>query len=222
MINVDVKVGSKVIATRLQKVLPEIIHFNQNACVKGRTIFDAVRTIDDIMKFTERYQMSGLLVAIDFQKAFNSSNHDFMSNALSVFNFGPSLIRWIQILYKNISSTVMNNGYTTAPFKIFRGVRQGDPLSPYLFIICLEILAINIRLNKDIHGIMVGNEEIKLEAFADDMTAFLRDHASLDTFLNMVHSFSLHSGLKVNFEKTEVLFFGKRSKTNDEDCHISC
>ena len=143
--------------------------------MKGRTIFDAVRTIDDIMEFTERYQMNGLLVAIDFQKAFDSINHDFMFKALSVFNFGPSLIRWIQILYKNISSTVMNNGYTTAPFKIFRGVKQSDPLSPYLFIICLDILVSNIRLNKDIHGIMVGNEEIKLQIFADDMTAFLRD-----------------------------------------------
>ena len=210
------------IATRLQKVFPEIIHFNQNAYVKGRTIFDAVRTIDDIMEFTERYQMNGLLVAIDFQKAFDSINHDFMFKVLSVFNFGPSLTRWIQIFYKNISSTVMNNGYTTAPFKIFRGVRQGDPLSPYLFVICLEILAINIRLDKDIHGIMVGNEEIKLETFADDMTAFLRDPASLDTLLNTVDSFSLHSGLKINFEKTEVLFFGKRSKTNNGDCHISC
>ena len=105
--------------------------------------------------------MNGLLVAIDFQKAFDSINHDFMFKVLSVFKFGPSLITWIQIFYKNVSSTVMNNGYTTPPFKIFRGVRQGDPLSPYLFIICLEILGINIRLNKDIHGIMVGNEEIK-------------------------------------------------------------
>ena len=160
--------------------------------------------------------MNGLLVAIDFQKAFDSINHDFMFKALSVFNFGPSLIRWIQIFYKNISSTVMNNGYTTAPFKIFRGVRQGDPLSPYLFIISLEILAINIRLNKDIHGIMVGNEEIKLEIFADDMTAFLRDHASLDTLLNMVDSFSLHSGLKINFEKTEVLFLGNDQESTME------
>ena len=176
MINVDAKIGSKVIATRLQKVLPEIIHFNQNAYVKGRTIFDAVRTIDDIMGSTERNQMEGLLVSIGFHKAFDSINHSFMCKALSVFNFGPSLIRWIQIFYKNISSTVMNNGYTTAPFKIFRGVRQGDQLSAYSFIICLEI-----RLHKDIHRIMVGNEEIKLEIFADDMTAFLGDHASLDT-----------------------------------------
>ena len=123
-------------ATRLPKVLPEIIHFNQNAYVKGRTIFDAVRTIDDIMEFTERYQMNGLLVATDFQKAFDSINHDLMFKALSVFNFGPSLIRWIQIFYKNISSTVMNNDYTTAPFKILRGVRQGDhyPLIHIYFV----------------------------------------------------------------------------------------
>ena len=71
-------------------------------------------------------------------------------------------------------------------------------------------------LNKDIHGIMVGNEEIKLEIFADDMTAFLRDHASLDTLLNMVDSFSLHSGLKINFEKTEVLFLGNDQKSTME------
>ena len=74
----------------------------------------------------------------------------------------------------------MNNGYTTALLR-YSGLRQGDPLSPYLFIICLEILAANRRLNKDIQGIMVGNEEIKLEIFADDMTSFLRNHASLDT-----------------------------------------
>ena len=147
LINVDAKIGSKVTATRLQKVLGEIIHFNQNAYVKGRTILDAVRTIDDISEYTER--ISGLLVAIDFQKAFDSINRSFMIKALSALNFGPSLIHWIQTFYKNITSTVMNNGYTTTPFQLLRGVRQGDPLSPYLVIICLEILAIDIRRNKD-------------------------------------------------------------------------
>ena len=71
-----------------------------------------------ILEFKERYQMDGLVhVAKDFQKVFDSINHDFMFKALSVFIFGPSLIRWIQIFYKNISSTVMNNGYTTAPLR---------------------------------------------------------------------------------------------------------
>ena len=63
---------------------------------------------------------------------------------------------------------------------------------------------------------MVGNEEIKLEIFADDMTAFLKDHASLDTLLNMVDSFLLHSGLKLNFEKTKVLCLGNDHKSTTE------
>ena len=147
-----------------------------------------------------------MLVAIDFQKAFDSINHGFMFKALSIFNFGPSLTRWIQTFYKNVSSTVMNNGYTTAPFKVLRGVRQGDPLSPCLFIICLEILAINTRLNKEIQGILVDNEEIKLEIFAGDLTAFIRNHASLHALLNTVDSFTLCSVL--SYEKTEVMFLG--------------
>ena len=206
LINVDAKIGSKAIAMRLQNVLAEIIHFNQNAYVKGRTILDAVRTIDDILEYAERKSINGLLVAIDFQKAFDSVNRNFMVKALSAFNFGPSgLIHWVQTFYKNVQSKVMNNGYTTAPFQVLRGVRQGDPLSPYLFIICLEILAINIRLNKDIKGILVDYEEIKLEMFADDLTSFHRDHTSPTPLFDTIETFTLFSGLKVNFDKTEVI-----------------
>ena len=210
LINVDAKIGSKVIATRLQKVLGEIIHFNQIAYVKGRTILDAVRTIDDILEYTERENISGLLVAIDFQKAFDLIKRSFMVKALLAFKFGPSLIHWIQTFYKNITSTVMNNGYTTTPFQILRGVRQGDPLSPYLFIICLEILAINIRHNKEIQGIVVDNEEIKLEVFADDLTSFLKDGASLNALLGTIECFTLYSGLKLNYDKTELMLLGNQ------------
>ncbi|KAL9964972.1 hypothetical protein ACROYT_G028690 [Oculina patagonica] len=211
LINVDAKIGSKAIALRLQKVLAEIIHFNQNAYVKGRTILDAVRTIDDILEYTERKKINGLLVGIDFQKAFDSVNRNFMVEALSAFNFGPSLIHWVQTFYKNISSTVMNNGYTTTPFQVLRGVRQGDPLSPYLFIICLEILAINVRLNENIKGIIVDKEEIKLEIFADDLTSFLRDRTSLNALFETIDCFSSCSGLKVNYEKTEAMWLGNHN-----------
>ena len=84
----------------------------------------------------------------------------------------------------------MNNGYTTTPFQILRDVRQGDPLSPYLFIICLEILAINICHNKEIQGIVLDNKEIKLEVFADDLTSFLRDGALLNALLGTIECFT--------------------------------
>lgn len=210
LINVDAKIGSKAIATRIQKVLPDIIHFNQNAYVKGRTILDAVRTIDDILEYTQRKGINGLLVAIDFQKAFDSVSRRFMFKALSAFNFGPSLIHWVKTFYNNISSAVMNNGYTTTPFQVLKGVRQGDPLSPYLFIICLEILAIDIRCNKEIQGILVDKEEIKLEIFADDLTVFLKNYTSLNALFATVESFTLCSGLQINYEKTEAMFLGKQ------------
>ena len=152
-----------------------------------------------------------MLVAIDFQKAFDSVNRRFMVEALSAFNFGPSLIHWVQTFYKNISSTVMNNGYATTPFQVLRGVRQGDPLSPYLFIICLQILAINVRLNENIKGIIVDKEEIKLEIFADDLTSFLRDRTTFDVLFKTIDCLTSCSGLKVNFEKTEVMLLGNHN-----------
>ena len=85
----------------------------------------------------------------------------------------------------------MNNGYTTGPFQILKGVRQGDPLSPYLFIICLEILAILICDNKDIQGIQVDGDEIKLEIFVDDLTVYFRNHSSLNALFNTRFYFML-------------------------------
>ena len=208
LINLDTKIGSKAIARRLQEVIPDIIHYNQNAYVKGKSIFDTVRAIDDILEFTEREKIQRLMVAIDFKKAFDSVNRNFMLETLSAFNFGPTFIRWIRTFYQNITSSVMNNGFSTGPFNIRRGVRQGDPLSPYLFIICLETLAINVRGNKNIQGILVGKEEIKLEMFADDVTAFLRNTRSFEALLHTADLFSKCSGLEINPEKTECMVLG--------------
>ena len=79
------------------------------------------------------------------------------------------------MFYNNITSCVTNNGFSTSFFNLKRGVRQGDPLSTSLFIIVLELLAISIRNNDQIRGIMVDGNELKLVVFADDMTSFVRD-----------------------------------------------
>ena len=84
-------------------------------------------------------------------------------------------------------------------------MRQGDPLSPYLFIIVLEVLAISIRNNKDIQGIVVDGFEIKLELFADDLTVFLRNDGSFRHLLALISKFGICSGLVINFDKTEIL-----------------
>ena len=152
LINVDVKIGSKAIAKRLETVLPNIIHYNQCAYVKGRTIFNEIRTVDDVMEFTERYNINAKMICIDFKKAFDTVSRDFLFKTLDAFGFGNSFTQWVHTFYKNISSCVLNNGFSTAPFSVERGVRQGDPLSAYLFIMVLEILCIYKHTQKQRHS----------------------------------------------------------------------
>ena len=209
LLNVDVKIASKALAIRLAKVLPEIIQVDQYAYVKGRTIFDAIRTIDDIMEYTKIKQIPGLMVAFDFEKAFDSLSWTFLFKALNSFNFGKSFISWVSVLYCNISSCILNNGFSTQMFDVGRGVRQGDPLSAYLFIVALELLLINIRHDKNIKGITVEDREIKLTAFADDLTTFLQGIESFERLSITIDRFGICSGLKLNTEKTEALWLGK-------------
>ena len=99
------------------------------------------------------------MVFIDFQKAFDRVEWEFLFKCLEVFNFGPDFLRWVKVFYKNIQSCIMNNGMTSNYFTLERGVRQGDPLSPYLFIVVVETLAIAIHQNPAIKGIFIGKEE---------------------------------------------------------------
>ena len=157
------------------------------------------------------------MLAVDFQKAFDSVNRKFLYSTLAAFNFGPTFIQWIHTFYQNITSSVLNNGFSTGPFEIQRGVRQGDPLSPCLFIIILEVLAISIRENDDIQGIVVDGVEIKIEVFADDLTAFLRNDRSLKYFLDVILKFGNCTGLSINLAKTEMLILGNTCVTPAQD-----
>ena len=147
------------------------------------------------------------MVAFDFQKAFDSVNSNFLHKTLSTFGSGPSFIQWVRTFYQNISSCVVNNGFATGHFPIQRGVRQGDPLSPYLFIIVLEVLAIRIQGDASIRGVNVDGNDIKLQIFADDLTGFVRNEQSFNRFLDTTEEL----GLRINYDKTEVLFLGNQT-----------
>ena len=102
----------------------------------------------------------------------------------------------------------MNNGFTNGYFKIKKGVRQGDPLSAYLFTLVIE-MAIQIRSDSTIKGVSIGGKETKLSIFADDLTAFLANKASYNNLIAILEKFYKVSGLKVNNDKTEAYWLGK-------------
>ena len=135
--------------------------------------------IDDLVQVTDIYKIPGLLFGIDFIKAFDSLNRAYLYRVLNKCKFGPVIQKWVETFYKNINACVINNGITTNYFPMEKGVRQGDPLSPNLFMLCLETVAECISSNNNIKGIYFGKACFKLNIYADDMTVFLADLESL-------------------------------------------
>ena len=114
-----------------------------------------------------------------------------------------------------MTSCIINNGTLSASFEINRGVRQGDPLSPYLFIIAVELLAVSIRSCSEINGIKIDSKEFKMVQYADDLTAFVSDISSAQCLFKLLDRFEKCSGLKVNYTKTEAMWIGS-SRNNTE------
>ena len=175
LLNIDYKIASKAIAERLKKVLPEVIHLDQVGYIKGRNIIDNIRAVKDIMYYTKQENRSGILMSIDFEKAFDSCSWRFLENSMKKFNLGVSFIKWVKTFYCEATSCVSNNGFTSKYFKLQRGVRQGDPLSPYLFLLVVEVLANAIRQDKHIKGISFAGKEIKQLQYADDTNGVVSD-----------------------------------------------
>jgi len=134
--NVDAKIASKVIAARIIPVLPEIITSTQTGYVKGRFIGGAVRSIIDVMDYTKEQNIPGILLFIDFEKAFDSLDWNRMLKCLNVFGFGNSLIRWIDTFYTNISSCVLNNGLCSQYFEVQKRSKTRRSIIPLLIHYC--------------------------------------------------------------------------------------
>ena len=139
----------------------------------------------------------------------------YIIDTLQTYNFGPDFIKWFRLLYKDASSCVINNGVCSQYFQLGRGCRQGDPLSPYLFILAVEPLSMQLKNDKSIPGINIGKNEYKLGQYADD--TFLLLDGSERSIRNTFHILTLFgglSGLRVNVEKTQIMWLGKQSPTN--------
>ena len=154
--------------------------------MKGRFLGENIRLVSDIMEYTKLQKMPGILVSLDFRKAFNSIEWPFTMKTLDHFNFGTGMKRWVSTFYANIESAVINNGFATNWFKPSKGVRQGCLLSPYLFILSAEILANKIHQDPGFNGIKIFGNEVKLSMFADDTNIFSADLVSVERALEIV------------------------------------
>ena len=159
------------------------------------------------MTYTKQASKSGVFLFIVFEKAFDSIvsiEWNFLLISLNCFGFGSNLIRWVET-YPGISSCIINNGICSADINVSRRVWQGDPLSPYLLVLAIELLAITIRQSKDIAGITLGSIEFKLNQYADGVTVTLDNLKSVEALFMLLENFEKCSGLKANQRKTEAM-----------------
>ncbi|VDI15400.1 blast:LINE-1 retrotransposable element ORF2 protein [Mytilus galloprovincialis] len=178
LLNVDTKIIAYSLAQRLKPILHKIIHSDQNGYVKNRYIGFNIRQIQDIIDYSEKFNVDGAILFLDFTKAFDSLEWEFMYCSLKKFGFQESLLRWINTLYTDIKGCILNNGWISRPFNIERGIRQGCPASSIIFVIAVEILASRLRQNKSFKGFQIKLDNkthtLKLSQLADDTTLFFK------------------------------------------------
>ena len=215
LLNTDYKILTHILAQRLQTVLPKIISTDQNGYLKNRFIGYSVRQIEDIIELTKNDNKQNALLFVDFKKAFDSIEWNFMNKTLSKFGFHNNTIRWINTLYNQITSCVLNNGWKTEFVSPQRGIRQGCPCSALIYIVTAEILAIILRNQRKGINIPNTSKNIKITQLADDTTLFLNNEEDITKSLNILEEFGTLSGLKINKDKTKGMWLGKRNNENN-------
>ena len=188
-----------------------MIDRDQTGFQKNRFIGENITLLNSILSYTDIEKIEGLLLFIDFEKTFDTLEWSFIEKTLKYYNFGGSFILWIKLFYTDISSSIQNNGWSSDFFNLGRGVRQGCPLSPYLFILCAEILGAAVRRDKLIRGIQISDNECKISQY--DTTLILDGTKS-----SIERSFLLLKkvNLKVNYEKNEALWIGSFKNRTDK------
>jgi exonuclease III len=221
--NYDYKIIATVLAKRLQRVIHKLISEDQTAYIKGRFIGNNARLICDILDFSDTRNIPGALICLDFEKAFDSVNWDFIFCTLEKFNFGMYFRNWIKILYTNPVINVKNNGWLSCNIPVSRGIRQGCPISALLFILVTEILAIKVKNDNDIHGFKFCDHfsEIKLTQYADDTTLLLSEVESIQHALQCIEEFSEYAGTKLNMAKCKGIWLGPLKNSANEYCNIT-
>ena len=207
LINTDVKILSKALTTRLKYVLPTIIHKTQTA-VDGRQIDHTVHLLRDLIDLANKENLDAAFIFLDQEKAFDRVDHDFLYRTMSAFGIGDNFIHWVRQIYSTAVTRVKLNGFLTGPIPLMRGVRQGDPLSFFLYVLNSELFALQIRQNQNIVGFIVGGEKIVSMHYADDTTITITQNRCFKEVIKDIRLYEQATGAKANISKTKGLWCG--------------
>ena len=172
------KIISKILANRIKKVFPSVIDLNQAAFLGGRGILDSILVANETVDYLKKEKKSGILVKVDFEKTYYSVDWKFLYYMMKRLGFNGKWIKWIKACMESATVLVLVNGSPTEEFRPKRGLRQGDPLAPFLFIIVAEGLSGLVWEAKKANlfsGVEVGRERVQVDLlqFADDTIFFL-------------------------------------------------
>eukprot|EP00253_Pinus_taeda_P006425 PITA_06425 len=211
--NVIYKIISKVIANRLKTILPGIISEEQSGYVEGRQIFDNILLAQEMIHSLHSRKEAGMLMQLDLSKAYDKVSWKYLEAVLRAFGLYNTWIKWILALIKSPRYAILVNGAPSTPFAPSRGIRQGDPLSPFLFIILMEGLSRTIAKKKS-EGKIRGLQPIRSlpstthQQFFDDTmlhgTPTVKEAVAYRETLDL---FSQASSMEINFSKSNIFFF---------------
>uniref|UniRef100_A0A1A8L6V8 Reverse transcriptase domain-containing protein n=1 Tax=Nothobranchius pienaari TaxID=704102 RepID=A0A1A8L6V8_9TELE len=204
LLNTDYKIVTLAYANRLKSKLNSIISDSQSGFMKGRSIHNNIRLVMDLLDYSHLIDDDGFILFLDFYKAFDSIEHPFIFQCLKQLGFRNKFCATIESLYDNATSSISLPNGTSPRFDIKRGVKQGCPISPFLFIIATEMLSIFIK-NSDIAPLNVMGLPVIISQLADDTTIFMKHLTETPKIIEVIKVFSQASGLSLNLKKCELM-----------------
>ncbi|GJT80238.1 RNA-directed DNA polymerase, eukaryota, reverse transcriptase zinc-binding domain protein [Tanacetum coccineum] len=204
------KIIAKILANRLVLVLGDLVNEVQSAFIADRQILDGPFILNEIVQWCQSKKKQSLVFKVDFEKAFDSVRWDYLDDILRRFGFGEKWCSWIQSCLRSSRGSVIVNGSPTEEFQFHKGLKQGDPLSPFLFILVMETLHISFQRIVDagmFKGIMLSPSlQLSHLFYADDVIFMGQwNESNLDTIVQVLECFHRASGLRLNMSKSKLM-----------------
>ena len=205
LLTTEYKLLARIMANRLKPIVEEHLSTGQYCGVPGRSIFDALTTIRDIVAYHEVTEKPICLMSIDFQKAFDRVSHEYLFKILEGYGISEAFIEKVKGMYANMSTMIQINGNMVGPIQITSGIRQGCPLSMCLFTLCLHPLL--RRLEERLPKLTIGKNKMTstVIAYADDVTVFVKDTKGFQTILDALKIYENASGARMNTQKSAAM-----------------